>query len=690
VFACRDLIARLVSTLPVAEYERAPDGRLVKVDRQPDMLTEPEPDVDITDWLYGQMFGGLLTPGMAFGMVTAREYTGRGVAARSIAAIPSSSVSLRPRSSVAEPPQWQVEGTDVQTWPAGPLWLARGYPMPGSPTGLSPLGLARLTIQVGMGARQFAWEFFRDGATPAAVITHADEQSAPVRQAVQRAWVDESRDSREPRVLTGGWQYVPARTMAEESQFLSTINANAADVARFFGVSPEDIGASSGSGSVCVDEATEILTTRGWLRQADLAVGDSALTLNMDTGLAEWQPVLRVYVFDGEHDVIELRTKSHSSVSTVDHRWPVVTERGYREGGRLSWRHTADMSGSDRVLAAAPVANGPSEAKWSDAFVELVAWFYTEGYVSPTDGIRIAQSHRINPANCTRIRAALTDIFGPPAIRKHVRSTPEWVADVHLSGVTHFRLNKNASRELLRVAPGKVPAVWWLSQLTQAQLRMFIDVSIAADGSTTAYGTPVLAQKDRRRLDAFQVACALAGLSGNVRQDASGRWFMAIQKSAYRKPLGHAHYVNRRKLTGVVWCPRVENGTWLARREGTVYFTGNTYANVEQRQIQLLVRTIGPWLVRLERRLSTLRPPGREVRFDVDALLRTDATTRSRIVLDSIFGGVLSVNEARAMEDRAGIGPDGDRFLWPPRRQQLSQDEIEGRTDIGSDPGGEP
>ena len=44
----------------------------------------------------------------------------------------------------------------------------------------------------------------------------------------------------------------------------------------------------------CVDEETEILTWFGWRRYDALAVGDLVLTLNVATGLAEWQPVKAV------------------------------------------------------------------------------------------------------------------------------------------------------------------------------------------------------------------------------------------------------------------------------------------------------------------------------------------------------------------------------------------------------------
>lgn len=49
----------------------------------------------------------------------------------------------------------------------------------------------------------------------------------------------------------------------------------------------------------CVDRETEILATRGWLRHDQVRAADMCLTLNTDTGMAEWQPVQSVHIFGG-------------------------------------------------------------------------------------------------------------------------------------------------------------------------------------------------------------------------------------------------------------------------------------------------------------------------------------------------------------------------------------------------------
>jgi hypothetical protein len=52
-----------------------------------------------------------------------------------------------------------------------------------------------------------------------------------------------------------------------------------------------------------------------------------------------------------------------------------------------------------------------AEPKWSDAFVELVAWFWTEGWAGSGGQVTITQSEKANPGHCARIRAALTAGF---------------------------------------------------------------------------------------------------------------------------------------------------------------------------------------------------------------------------------------------------------------------------------------
>lgn len=92
--------------------------------------------------------------------------------------------------------------------------------------------------------------------------------------------------------------------------------------------------------------------------------------------------------------------------------------------------------------------------------------------------------------------------------------------------------------------------------------------------------------------------------------------------------------------------------------------TGNslTYATVEQNSIDLLTWTLRPWLARLEEALSLLRPPTEEVRFNADAMLRTDTLTRYETHRIARVIGLNNIDELRTLEDLeplpGGLGQD--------------------------------
>lgn len=98
-----------------------------------------------------------------------------------------------------------------------------------------------------------------------------------------------------------------------------------------------------------------------------------------------------------------------------------------------------------------------------------------------------------------------------------------------------------------------------------------------------------------------------------------------------------------------------------------------TYANVEQRSLDLLTYTISAWVLRLEQSLSALRPRGRYVKLNTDALVRVSLLDRMRAHEIRVRNGLASPNEIRAIEDEPPIPDDddparGDEFVWPPMR----------------------
>ncbi len=88
-----------------------------------------------------------------------------------------------------------------------------------------------------------------------------------------------------------------------------------------------------------------------------------------------------------------------------------------------------------------------------------------------------------------------------------------------------------------------------------------------------------------------------------------------------------------------------------------------TYANVEQEGIDLATFTLRPWTVRLESKLSQLMPGGEYVRFNMDAMIRPDLTSRYQAHGMALEQGWQNVDDIRAIEDLSPLpGGQGQTY----------------------------
>lgn len=87
-----------------------------------------------------------------------------------------------------------------------------------------------------------------------------------------------------------------------------------------------------------------------------------------------------------------------------------------------------------------------------------------------------------------------------------------------------------------------------------------------------------------------------------------------------------------------------------AERIGGTRGDSLTYSNVEQSTLQI-IEALRPWLVRLENAFYRLLPSNRYVRFDTDALLKTDLETRTKIYAQQRAMGLRTIDELRDLED---------------------------------------
>lgn len=349
----------------------------------------------------------------------------------------------------------------------------------------------------------------------------------------------------------------------------------------------------------CLDEETEALTRRGWTRWDEIAAGDEVLGVDPESGEGRWHKVESVYRrFRENREMVRFKGASLDAFTTPEHRW--LTR--YGTSGRTHWTTSDAITTGDRIPLSVPPSHLPTEKTYDDAFVELVAWFWTEGSWREF-GAQLSQSERKNPENVVLISRVLTELYGEPGPVPRGPSSvnqagPYWSTYVRSgSGVRLFDLSKKVADELHQVCgPEKEVALEFLFALTADQLELFVSRSLLADGScnkdrrrglarhsTLGERSEVLSQTSEARIRSWEIACVLAGqpiVTHERRYGGKTFWSTTVLKCDEVGPSrsvskkGRAK-VTRERYTGHVWCPQTELGSFVARRNGSIYLTGN-------------------------------------------------------------------------------------------------------------------
>lgn len=98
--------------------------------------------------------------------------------------------------------------------------------------------------------------------------------------------------------------------------------------------------------------------------------------------------------------------------------------------------------------------------------------------------------------------------------------------------------------------------------------------------------------------------------------------------------------------------------------------TNATFSNIEHQAIEFVTDTMLPWLVRWEQRLlvqlllPSERADGYYIKFNANALLRGDTTSRYQAYATARQWGWLSANDVRELEDQNPID-GGDTYMMP-------------------------
>jgi hypothetical protein len=337
-----------------------------------------------------------------------------------------------------------------------------------------------------------------------------------------------------------------------------------------------------GSPFLCVDEKTEALTKEGWKGIDAIAEGDLIAGYDMASGKLQWRPVSWIFRNQYEGKMLSVKDRHLDMMLTPDHR--CVTLRRTRVPGKRKQNVTElvpqvvlsqDLNTRDNIPVAADFDGLPTKPIYSNGFVKAVGWFVTEGCRHTyCDQALISQNTR----KAHMVREALTEA-------KMTWSEEFTTKEAHNAHRGSFKANydkflfhvhaKHGKTIFRALGNKKSLSPEFVTRLTREQLDLLIETMIDGDGCRSG-STVSFIQRHGMTLDSFKMALTLAGRSYGVHVRPDGVEQITMRQgrsySLRRTPRRWIDYKGR------VWCPQVDElTTWVARRNGKVFVTGNTW-----------------------------------------------------------------------------------------------------------------
>jgi len=322
----------------------------------------------------------------------------------------------------------------------------------------------------------------------------------------------------------------------------------------------------------CVDEQTECLTAKGWKTVHQLEKSDKIYTWE-----GRFEPVLQINKYPVANiELIKAETRDISMRLTSEHRV-------------FGWSRSSTSRIYPKIVLAKELKDNfcipqlkecitePKYPIYSDEFVQLLGWIITEGFIHKTDiqrGICIYQSQSANPDYVNLIREILksNNIEFTEKIRK--RNTIFLKNSIEVE----FYLKNRFCKIIRQVIPNKKLTPHLILSLTKSQRRLLLETMIMGDGGKKGNNYN-FTQKDKENIDLFAMLAILAGYRACISKYKWQELYVChISSKSYtcvRKHNGSSF--EKERYSGLVWCPSVKSGIFLARRNGRTFFTGNSF-----------------------------------------------------------------------------------------------------------------
>lgn len=314
----------------------------------------------------------------------------------------------------------------------------------------------------------------------------------------------------------------------------------------------------------CLDNATEILTDRGWLFFKDLKITDQCLSYDTETSTAVYSPIkkLHSFLYTGKMYSLKGRTVNFRATSKHRHLLKIPYSNNYE------YILSEDFKFQQRnFLNSAKVFHQGLEL--SDLYLRLYVQINADGSFENKSLVRF---HLKKERKILRLCALLKELNIKYSLNKNEKSG---------STKINFRLPIELSTYRFK------PLDSQLINMSSHQVSLFFEEYIHTDGYMTSVNSLQIYSSREAEIDLIQQICVENGIRCNklkrIRNLYTG-WIVSIN---FNRNTSHINFkeqdLNVENVNSEeVWCITTPLSNFLIRREGKTHFTGNSHGSLNE------------------------------------------------------------------------------------------------------------
>lgn len=345
----------------------------------------------------------------------------------------------------------------------------------------------------------------------------------------------------------------------------------------------------------CVSKDTEILTVNGWKNYNEIKIGDLAPSLNMKSNKIELSSIKNIHKYDYDGEIYNIKNKFIDCILTPEHKMiikrAIQKQKGsYKNKKRwtewLDWELISidDLLKTPNKRLIKHRLNGIIENRGlsiGKSKAGLLGWILTDGCIpkrirNNNPEISISQSYTANKDKCKKIENLLKD----SKVKYSSKLSNTKINNFTGKGykMMNFRILNESNKWVFDWINNDRTPKWKLLQLKREELEEIYKNIMLGDGSIRQE----LCTQNKKRIDFFRALCCLIG-----KRTRLGHGKLTLRKGKkYRTYIVNSNncnllksHIKKIKYKGIVWCPETKNATFIAKRNETIFITGNSLAS---------------------------------------------------------------------------------------------------------------